>query len=64
MTELKHIEKTRRYFWNDEMAVYLKGVTHFSKVKNEHHLRTLDGKQHIIGEGWIHIEIDATEEVE
>ena len=55
--ELKCIEK-RTYYWNDELAIYLKGVTHFKKVKDEHHLRTLDGKYHIITDGWVHCEID------
>jgi hypothetical protein len=58
--ELKHIEKTRLYYWNEDIAVYLKGVTHVEERKNEHRLRTLDGKQHVVPEGWVHLEIDAT----
>ena len=56
MKALKYIQ-TRTYVWNDELAVRIKGVTHVKVKKDIHYLKTMDGKQHVITEGWVHLEI-------
>ena len=60
MKALVVIER-RTYYW-DGYILELSGITHYRAYGRLHHLRTMDGRYHIVNEGWLHLEIETTDE--
>lgn len=61
LKELKHIERSRIYHYNDGSKLTINGVTHFYNSNTTHRLKTSEGKLWIVEKKFVAVEIDSDE---